>query len=292
MPSPPWISLVMPSFNQADFLEEAILSVLQQDYPRLEFIVIDGGSTDGSRAIIERHAGSLHYWCCEPDRGQSNAINKGFSHATGDILCWLNSDDLLLPGALQSVAERLGTNRDPAWMIGCAQVVDQQGRTRFRRCVEQVDENTFARWSHAWFPQQATFWNRAMWESAGPLDEHLHYTMDLALWMRMYDIAPPLIVDDALAAYRMHDQAKCVADEDRAAAERRALLRQRLDLRLRRISDSQGSEAALAAFADEYFRLQTENARLEGQLQRLLGHVAIGRIARWWKRFINPGLDI
>ena len=103
------ITIVTPSFQQAAFLPECLRSVAAQDHPDVEHIVVDGGSTDGSRALIEAHGEHLAWWCCEADQGQSDALNKGLSHATGEVFSWLNSDDLLLPGTLQEVAPILGS---------------------------------------------------------------------------------------------------------------------------------------------------------------------------------------
>ena len=115
----PRITVVTPSFNQAAFLEQTILSVLGQCYPNLENLVMDGGSNDGSRAIIERHAPQLAHWQSQPDGGQAAAINAGFARATGDILCWLNSDDYFLPGTLHRIARAFGTRAsEPALIYG------------------------------------------------------------------------------------------------------------------------------------------------------------------------------
>lgn len=117
----PKISIVTPSFNQGKYLEKTILSVLEQDYPNLEYIIIDGGSTDNSVEIIKKYEKHLAYWVSEPDRGQSHAINKGFGHATGEILGWLNSDDYYAPGAPQAIAEAFLANPDVGAIVGAGE---------------------------------------------------------------------------------------------------------------------------------------------------------------------------
>lgn len=211
----PWIkiSVVTPSYNQQDFLEETLRSVLLQGYPNLEYFVMDGGSTDGSPEIIKKYEPYLTHWVSEHDHGQSHAINKGFARSTGGILCWINSDDMLQPGALAYVAHMLKpVSNAPAWLIGASKIVDKNGNVLFTRTPDKVTHETFFRWiDKQWFPQQSTFWTRPMWESAGPLDESLHYVMDLALWWSMFEQASPILSNQVLSSYRQQDQAKTLA---------------------------------------------------------------------------------
>ena len=123
----PKISIITPSYNQGQFLEQTILSILSQDYPNLEYIIMDGGSSDNSVEIIRKHEDNLTYWVSEPDKGQSDAINKGFQRATGDILTWLNSDDYYLPGTLHTVAEYFTQHPDVECIYGDLQVVASNG---------------------------------------------------------------------------------------------------------------------------------------------------------------------
>src|SRR5262245_42806391 len=124
----PLISIVTPSYNQAPYLEATLRSVLDQNYPRLEYIVIDGASTDGSPEIIRRYADRLTYWVSEPDRGQAEAINKGLARCSGDLVNWLNSDDVLAPGALQAVAHAWQSQRQPSIIYGFAKYINEEGR--------------------------------------------------------------------------------------------------------------------------------------------------------------------
>lgn len=206
----PRISIVTPSYNQAQFLEQTLDSVLSQGYPNLEYIVMDGGSTDGSADIIRRHEKHLSHWQSRRDGGQSAAINAGFKRATGDIFCWINSDDFFKAGALKKAGELLA-NDSPIWMVGGCELVDVRGRVFDTRLPPHDMKPALLDWWQGWFAQQSTFWTRSMWKAAGPLDERLQYSMDYDLWLRMAAVGPPTIVPDALAGYRFHDEAKCFA---------------------------------------------------------------------------------
>jgi len=126
---PPLVSIVTPSYNQAQFIEATIQSVLSQDYPKIEYIIMDGGSKDGSVEIIHRYAGRLAWWVSERDRGQTDAINKGFAHANGEILAWLNSDDIYHPGAISEAVAHLTAHPETGMVYGDAALIDDQGRT-------------------------------------------------------------------------------------------------------------------------------------------------------------------
>lgn len=179
----PSISMVTCSYQQARFLDATMRSVLAQNYAGLEYIVIDGGSTDGSKDIIERHAGSLAYWVSEPDGGQADALIKGFGHASGDIYGWLCSDDLLLPGTLQRIGEFFRDHPDVDAVYGDSVWIDAEGKPirpkremGFNRFVFLHDYN--------YVPQPSMFWRRRLYESVGGLRPSFVLAMDGDLWER------------------------------------------------------------------------------------------------------------
>lgn len=226
----PRISVVTPSFNQAKYLEETIRSVLLQGYPNLEYIVIDGGSTDGSVDIIRRYQDSLAYWISEPDRGQCHAINKGFSLATGDWLAWLNSDDIYLPGALYEVARTIRDHADCNWIVGAVNFADADLKSLgvFEPVCHTDDWLDFVctkRKNGTALPQMGSFWSRQAWEVAGQLDETLHYAMDHEYWGRLaYHSFRPICLQQSLALFRLHPQAKTSRGDGGFFADERTVI--------------------------------------------------------------------
>jgi glycosyltransferase involved in cell wall biosynthesis len=220
----PRISIVTPSYNQAAFLRKTLDSVLSQNYPNLEYIVIDGGSTDGSADILREYDARLAYWVTEPDSGQSHALNKGFSRATGEIMTWLNSDDVLLPGSLQAVGEIFARYPQILWLTGQPANLDVQDRLRvfplktgrFRALIRRG-------WYHGrglgFIRQEGTFWRRSLWEKVGEsINETRHYAMDDDLWRRFAQYTDLVTVDMRLAAFRAQPEQK-TAQSDRYYAE-------------------------------------------------------------------------
>ncbi len=226
--SRPWprITVVTPSYNQAEFIEETIRSVLLQDYPNLEYIVIDGGSTDGSVEIIEKYSPWLAYWCSEPDRGQSHAINKGLARSTGEIMGWINSDDMFYPGALRAAAEGLS---DADLFLGGMVKVRREGSdlVEVKRSTpfegQPIHEfRILARGPRHGFHffQPSLFWARHLWTRAGELDETFHYVMDREWCNRALAQDPRIsLTGRPLARFLLHDDSKSVALEERFSAE-------------------------------------------------------------------------
>lgn len=204
----PRISVVTPSYNQGQFLEETLKSVLSQDYAELEYIVIDGASRDGTLEVIKRYEGQLSYWESVPDKGQSHAINKGLRRATGEIVTWLGSDDLLTPDALKRVADYF-ENTDAALIHGRT-VLFGEG---FKEQVKGADEHDlkFRYLAGMPFPQPSSFFRRSVLLEQGYLDESLHYGMDYDLLARIALNYPISKVDDTLSKYRLHAESKSVA---------------------------------------------------------------------------------
>ena len=202
----PRVTIVTPSYNQAQFLEQTILSVLGQEYPNLEYMIVDGASQDGSVEIIQRYASHLTWWVSEKDHGQSEAINKGFARATGDIIGWLNSDDLYQPGAIATAVETFQAHPEVGLVFGDVLAIDGENRVlNLMRCGDWgLDElMTF----HT-LNQPGVFMKRAVLEQAGYLDPDIHYLLDTQLWLRLAQFAPMLYVRNTLAAGRFHPQAK------------------------------------------------------------------------------------
>ncbi len=204
----PLISIVTPSFNQRAYLEDALQSVLQQGYPALEYFVVDGASTDGSQEIIQRYQDRLSWWVSEPDRGQADAINKGFARAGGEILGWLNSDDLLLPGTLHAVVQVFKDHPRAEMVYGDAVSADAEGRL--------LSALRFDRWTVKDFLQfriicqPAVFFKRSLLEKVGELDARYQFFLDHQLWIRMARVTTPVYHPRMLAVSRYHDQAKNV----------------------------------------------------------------------------------
>jgi glycosyltransferase involved in cell wall biosynthesis len=208
----PKISIVTPSFNQGKFLEKTILSVLEQGYPNLEYIIVDGGSSDESVEIIKKYADRLNYWVSEPDRGQSHAINKGFERATGEIFGWLNSDDWYHPGALLAVVEAFAANPDAGAVVGAGEMVDEAGIELFRCEPFPVTVETLYNWQEQFFWQPSCFFSKKAWAECGPLDEEIHYAMDLDLWFNMAKNFSFALTPADLSCSLKHAQAKTSVD--------------------------------------------------------------------------------
>jgi hypothetical protein len=206
----PWprVTIVTPSFNQAQFLEETIRSVLLQGYPNLEYIVIDGGSTDGSVEIIQKYARWLAFWLSEPDRGQAHAINKGFKRATGEWLGWLNSDDCYAPAALHHLMT-CSAATGATWVAG-ASIRFKNGVVRRPKRLQPV-AGAFApatlRRTQA-FDQLACLWQARLFREAGPLDEDRHYVFDWLFFNRCAQSARVAVSEVTVACYRVHEAHK------------------------------------------------------------------------------------
>lgn len=220
------ISVVTPSFNQAKYLEATIQSVLSQDHDHVEYIVMDGGSRDGSIEIIRKYADRLAYWCSEKDEGQADALAKGFDRCTGDILCWLNSDDLFLPGALARVGNFFQSHPQAQVVSGGAFFADQNGRPlrgfgAYSLGV-RATFNRFRFYSQDGVFQQATFWRRSAYEAVGGIDTRLQFIMDYDLFTRLARHGRFERLPELLACFRLHDECKSLTIE----AVRKAEVRQ------------------------------------------------------------------
>jgi glycosyltransferase involved in cell wall biosynthesis len=214
----PLVSIVTPSFNQARYLEHTIRSVLDQDYPNLEYIIVDGGSSDGSADIIRRYSDRLAWWVSEKDHGQTDAINKGFEHARGEILAWLNSDDTYQINAIREAVAFLRDQPAVGLVYGDAAFIDEAGNDIGRFPAAQTDFRRLRR-GYVHIPQQSAFWRADLWRKVGPLDPSFYFAMDYDLWVRLAALAPVCYVPRRWANFRLHTQGKTIAADDRCWPE-------------------------------------------------------------------------
>lgn len=223
----PWprLTIVTPSYNQASYIEATIRSVLLQGYPNLEYIIIDGGSDDSAVEIIRKYEPWLAYWVSEKDRGQYHAINKGFAHATGEILAWLNSDDMYLPGGLASAALAMKLERERPWVTGLKAFWDESGKlTRTNR--PQKFNRLFIRAGLyegrrlGWIQQESCLWSRWLWERSGAcLDDQMQFAADYELWRRFAKYASLYQMPVSIAGFRIHSRQKTATQMARYYAE-------------------------------------------------------------------------
>jgi glycosyltransferase involved in cell wall biosynthesis len=266
------ISIVTPSFNQATFIGRTIESVLRQqgDFD-LEYRVVDGGSTDATLDVLRRYGDRLT-WTSAADRGQSDAVNQGLRVATGDVVGWLNSDDVLLPGALDRVAALFRANPRVGWVHGRCEVIDPDDRV-IRRWVSAYKHWCSLHYSYArlltenFISQMTVFWRRELMERVGYLDEDLHLAMDYDLWLRLAKAGDPAYIPQRIACFRWYPSSKSGAQfrrqfqEECAIAERHEPARRWL-LRLKRLK---AARAVAAYRALAWLRAVGPRPRLGGE---------------------------
>lgn len=212
MPYSPKISIITPSYNQAEFIERTIQSVLDQNYPDLEYIVMDGGSTDGTIEILKKYNGKI-IWKSEKDNGQSDAINKGLKMATGDIVAYLNSDDTYEPGALKKVAEFFQKNPDKKWVYGKCKIIDKND-AEIRKPITWYKNFLLKKFSFAkllsenFISQPATFWKRELLNEIGYFNEEEHFCMDYEYWLRIGQKYSAGVIPEYLANFRYYQNSK------------------------------------------------------------------------------------
>jgi glycosyltransferase involved in cell wall biosynthesis len=214
----PKISIVTPSYNQALFLEETIQSVIGQNYPNLEYIIIDGGSTDGTVDIIKKYERYLTYWVSEKDKGQAHALNKGFARTTGEIMAYINADDKYCPWAFKTVANIFTDCPEVEWLTSLWQLHwNSKGDPTPGMAVPGYTKEAFYEGRTlgkslrfiGWIQQESTFWRRSLWEKAGGfISEELHYAMDFELWARFFQYADLYGIAVPLGGFRKHNVQK------------------------------------------------------------------------------------
>lgn len=208
------VSIVTPSYNQARFIEGTIRSVLSQEYPQIEYLIVDGGSTDHTVDIIRRYADRLTWWVSEKDRGQTDAINKGFARARGEIFAWINSDDTYEPGAVSAAVEFMQNHPEVGMVYGDCNYIDGQGEVigRFRSMQTSYRR---IRQGYNHIPQQTMFFRAELWKELGPLDPSFHFAMDYDLWTRISARSEIKYVPQTWANFRLHISGKTLMADDR-----------------------------------------------------------------------------
>ena len=211
----PRITIVTPSYNQGNFIEQTIRSVCDQNYPNLEYIIMDGGSTDGSVEIIRRYASRLTHWESHKDNGQADAIYRGFELSTGNILGWLNSDDFLLPGAIRKVADYFLNNKNNIGVVGGSILIDSHGnfiKNRFGIPIcnggMKINQNNLIYLNGGGFAQPASFWKKKEFFESGGFDRKLKFCFDFDMYLRLCNYGKFGHIKDFLACFRIHDLSK------------------------------------------------------------------------------------
>ena len=209
----PLVTIITPSFNQVPYIAATIDSVLSQDYPHIEYIIVDGGSTDGSVDIIKSYADQLAWWVSEKDKGQTDAINKGFARANGQILAWLNSDDTYEAGAISSAVDFLMKNPKVGLVYGDCNFIDENGLKFGEFNAAQTNFKKLQQ-GYVHIPQQASFWRAELWEKVAPLDDSFFFAMDYDLWTRLAKISElRYLPGETWANFRLHSDAKSIAQD-------------------------------------------------------------------------------
>ena len=225
----PKISIITPSFNHAKYLEQTILSVLNQNYPNLEYIIIDGGSNDNSIEIIKKYANRLAFWVSEPDDGLYDALQKGFEKSTGDIMGWLNSDDMLHNNSLFSIAEILSLDK-VEWIQGVPTLYDELGRTinvlpheRWSKCRYWLND-------FKWIQQESTYWTRKLWSDAGGyISTNYKYAGDMELWNRFFKYEKLFTPNCLIGGFRIRTKGQLSLEgEDKYSDEAELILKKNI----------------------------------------------------------------
>lgn len=212
------ISIVTPSYNHAQYIEETIKSVLSQDYPHIEYLIVDGGSTDGTQDIIRKYENKLAWWVSEKDSGQTDAINKGFARAKGDILAWINSDDTYEPGAVAAAVKYLEEHPSVGMVYGDCNFINDSGHVIGRFNAAQTNYRLL-RQGYVHIPQQTMFFRAELWRQLGPLDSSFYFAMDYDLWTRIAAHAEIKYVPQTWANFRLHSSGKSIIADDRCWPE-------------------------------------------------------------------------
>jgi len=213
----PLVSIITPSYNHARYIEATMHSVLTQDYPQIEYIVVDGGSTDGTVELIEGHD-KIAWWISEKDKGQTDAINKGFARATGSILAWLNSDDTYEPGAVAAAVNYLQEHPEVGMVYGDCNFINESGKVIGKFNSAQTDLHLL-RQGYVHISQQTMFFRADLWKQVGPLDPSFYFAMDYDLWTRIAARSEIKYIPQTWANFRLHTSGKTILADDRCWPE-------------------------------------------------------------------------
>jgi len=215
----PLVTVITPSYQQGRYLEETIRSVLDQDYAHIEYMVIDGASKDETVSILQRYDKQLAYWCSEPDHGQTDAINKGFARAKGEILAWINSDDTYNPGAIREAVAYLNEHPEVGVVYSDLNFIDEKSNIIGMFPAAQTDLAKLRR-GYVHIPQPATFFRAEYWRQIGPLDPSFFFAMDYDLWVRLAGVTRLQYLPGLVwANFRMHSDAKTINADERCWPE-------------------------------------------------------------------------
>ena len=214
----PLVSIITPSFNQSRYIEATINSVLSQDYPNIEYMILDGDSQDGTVEIIKKYENKLAWWVSEKDKGQTDAINKGFARAKGEILAWLNSDDTYEPGAISAAVKYLQEHPEAGMVYGDCNFINEDGRVIGKFGAAQTNQKLL-RQGYVHIPQQTMFFRAELWKRVGPLDPSFYFAMDYDLWTRISARAELKYVPQTWANFRLHTSGKTIVADDRCWPE-------------------------------------------------------------------------
>ncbi|MEY4353097.1 MAG: hypothetical protein RLZZ609_1338 [Cyanobacteriota bacterium] len=208
------LSIVIPTLNQAGTIEDTLLSIIKQDYQNYEIIIMDGGSNDGTLNRLDNYRSYITYLVSETDKGQSNAINKGFELASGDIFAWINSDDYYLPGSFSKVVNTFRNYPNVDIVVGGGCIVNKNDRFLKHIDPMQVTRSNLLQWDNdKWIMQQSCFWTSSIWKRSLGVDEELDLLMDFDLWLRFSELGKSIMISDTLAVMRYYPEAKTVSQK-------------------------------------------------------------------------------
>jgi glycosyltransferase involved in cell wall biosynthesis len=214
------ISIIIPTLNQGDTIEDTLITILAQNYGNLEIIVMDGGSSDATLTVLESYKPWISHLISEKDGGQSQAINQGFRLASGEIFAWINSDDYYLPGTFNKVVSHFNSDPNIRFAVGSGDVISKDHAFLRHVPALEIDQETMLNWrKDRWIMQQSCFWHRSLWEEVEGVDESLHLLMDYDLWFRFSKLTSACVIPDILAAMRYYPDVKTVRQKDKFQEE-------------------------------------------------------------------------